>query len=71
MKSIDGGHTWEGIHLGSSDYNIIKFVDYSTGWIIGNNGNIFRTTDGGESWIDITPAIITGIKGSNAKSLYG
>ncbi len=28
----------------------IDFIDENTGWLVGNNGMIVKTTDGGESW---------------------
>jgi len=57
-KSIDGGKTWEEIHLGKGNINLIKFVDDLTGWIVWRDGSILKTTDGGNSWIDLTPAVI-------------
>lgn len=41
--------------LPNSPFNIrrhddVFFVDASTGWIVNGQGNVFKTTDGGESW---------------------
>lgn len=30
----------------------VKFIDSQTGWIAGNKGIIYKTTDGGQSWIE-------------------
>jgi photosystem II stability/assembly factor-like uncharacterized protein len=30
----------------------VKFVDTQTGWISGNKGVIYKTTDGGKSWVE-------------------
>lgn len=37
-----------GIHT-ATIYDI-DFIDENTGWLVGNNGMIVKTTDGGESW---------------------
>ena len=28
----------------------IYFVDQYTGWLVGENGSILKTTDGGDNW---------------------
>lgn len=33
-------------------YFAMDFVDLQTGWVVGTKGGIFKTTDGGKSWID-------------------
>lgn len=38
-----------GIHT-ATIYDI-DFIDENTGWLVGNNGMIVKTTDGGETWI--------------------
>jgi signal transduction histidine kinase/ligand-binding sensor domain-containing protein/DNA-binding response OmpR family regulator/photosystem II stability/assembly factor-like uncharacterized protein len=52
MRSLDRGFTWEEKYSDATDLTLIKFVDYSTGWIVGSNGTIFKTVDGGDSWIN-------------------
>lgn len=29
----------------------IKFVDESTGWLVGNKGTVYKTTNGGQDWL--------------------
>ena len=52
MRSLDRGLTWEEKYSDATDLTLIKFVDYSTGWIVGSNGTIYKTVDGGDSWIN-------------------
>ena len=41
---------WRGDHQ-NVDLRSVHFLDDRTGWIAGNTGSIFSTTDGGESWV--------------------
>lgn len=61
LCSKDGGVSWEerlGVRPGEEDringYMVsiwgISFVDRSTGWGVGNKGQIWKTEDGGKSW---------------------
>lgn len=36
------------------DYIGVDFIDTLTGWCVGKNGAIIKTTDGGKSWINCT-----------------
>jgi photosystem II stability/assembly factor-like uncharacterized protein len=60
LHSIDGGDTWQ---LQYSDLfgfgTIMDVVDEQTVWVTGNYGNLFYTSDGGNSWneSDVTGAI--------------
>jgi len=52
-KSTDGGLTWQLKPVLNIKYRTIHsvfFIDVNTGWIAGKAGNIFSTTDGGETW---------------------
>lgn len=42
------------IPLSGSALNKIHSVNNQTGYIIGNNGKVFKTTNGGASWDSIT-----------------
>lgn len=50
-KSIDGGRTWE---IQNRDIpsrpRKITFINHNTGWVIGANGMILKTTNGGGEW---------------------
>lgn len=42
---------WERLDTGTdTDLNDIYFVDRTIGWIVGSNGTILSTKDGGETW---------------------
>jgi photosystem II stability/assembly factor-like uncharacterized protein len=64
VHTTDGGATWITGKLGSDEkltadeallaqepvlYGV-RFVDAATGWIVGEFGNIYHTTDGGSTW---------------------
>ncbi len=34
----------------TQDLRSVKFVDENTGWVVGNNGTILKTTNAGDSW---------------------
>lgn len=43
--------------LSSGTMNLLRalhFVDRHTGWTVGDNGMVLKTTDGGQSWIPLT-----------------
>jgi photosystem II stability/assembly factor-like uncharacterized protein len=48
----DGGTTWlaRGTSFSSNNVMSIAFADDSTGWIVGYQGNIDKTTNGGRTW---------------------
>lgn len=50
LKTIDGGISWETI----DDHNFtsaIYFINQDTGYVGGAFGNVYRTEDGGNSWV--------------------
>jgi len=64
VRTEDGGKTWSLVKIGSDQklsadeallaqepvlYGV-KFIDPQVGWIVGEFGNIWHTTDGGASW---------------------
>jgi photosystem II stability/assembly factor-like uncharacterized protein len=52
LKSIDGGKKWAKVNLNASSIlNNIFFIDSKTGYIVGEDGSFFKTTDGGQNWV--------------------
>lgn len=61
LHTSDGGANWsqQYIDLGDSEPNDILFTDPNNGWIIGTNGTIFKTTNGGLNWVRLTNTGLT------------
>jgi photosystem II stability/assembly factor-like uncharacterized protein len=51
LHTIDAGNTWSLITLTGSDLHQIVFKDASIGIVVGDNGTVFTTTNGGTNWI--------------------
>jgi len=49
-QSIDGGKSWYWIEAWGNDYNDICFISPHEGWVVGDNGVVLRTFDGGLTW---------------------
>ena len=51
FRSVDKGHNWDDFGSGAAD-NIpsIAFADADNGLLVQNDGDLKRSTDGGESW---------------------
>ena len=55
----DGGTTWDSNVLEGGAEEMLSFVDMldaNTGYAAGDTGLIQKTTDGGETWVDVSPA---------------
>ena len=50
LKSTDAGITWDTIHTFDQILETLYFMGPDTGFVGTENGNIFKTVDGGESW---------------------
>jgi len=58
-RSTDGGHTWSHVKLVSWDGQF-SFVGPHKGWAVARANNdvaLVKTTDGGNTWVEITPTI--------------
>ncbi len=49
-KTVNGGDLWFQIGITSRDFNDVYFTDINTGYVVGEEGTIVRTTDGGMLW---------------------
>ncbi|MBC8400687.1 MAG: T9SS type A sorting domain-containing protein [Candidatus Marinimicrobia bacterium] len=49
-KTINGGQSWSTNFIGTVPIGGITFTDDSTGWIVGWDGQIYITTDSGNTW---------------------
>lgn len=49
-RSLDLGATWLEQAFTSADLLAVAFVSRTLGWVVGGQGGMFRTADGGESW---------------------
>lgn len=52
--TADGGATWSGQYWENHarPFNSVYFTDTQNGWVAGNTGAIFRTSNGGGNWIE-------------------
>ena len=61
IKTTNGGGIWAPVTLPVGSTNVlydVEFINSNTGWICGANGDILKTTDGGNSWVlQTTPTI--------------
>ena len=55
LKTNDGGSTWRRIFLNTEDVNTrftrMLFSDSQHGWVFGETGVVFATSDGGSHWL--------------------
>jgi hypothetical protein len=52
LNTTDGGGTWEQDFFQDDFFNTIKFLDTQTGWMGGEFGRLFATTNGGRNWFE-------------------
>jgi photosystem II stability/assembly factor-like uncharacterized protein len=69
FQTTDGGNTWIDKSIYNTGFNLyaVCFTDPLTGTVLGNKngqtGEFLRTTNGGESWSDITTNLCVHFKG--------
>ncbi|MEW6128098.1 MAG: YCF48-related protein [Acidobacteriota bacterium] len=50
LATTDGGKTWQSVRRLAFSVGDIYFLDKTTGWLAGQKGSIYKTTDAGRSW---------------------
>jgi gliding motility-associated-like protein len=60
FRSFNNGLSWDTVKTFPTGANAplcqgIRFATQDTGYISGSKGKVFRTTDGGFTWVDISP----------------
>jgi photosystem II stability/assembly factor-like uncharacterized protein len=51
QKTTNGGISWEEKEINNSIHICLFFINQNTGWVCGKNGEILKSSNGGESWI--------------------
>ncbi len=60
----DGGNTWAYKNWGNGNYLLsATLASETTAWGVGQYGNLFKTTDSGENWVDVN--VPGGMSGSD------
>jgi photosystem II stability/assembly factor-like uncharacterized protein len=58
IHTTDGGESWEiQAKLEAEYFETIQFLDDKNGWVCGDYGYVYKTTDGGKAWVDVSPDI--------------
>ena len=59
LRTTNAGTNWIQIPYNYSTCNLssVRFVNPTTGWIVGHCSQIIKTTDGGASWFNQTPPV--------------
>lgn len=66
LRTSDGGFSWNAVRANSADgldrgyFNTVHFLNRDTGWAAGTPRSVFRTTDGGVTWIPGTTSTLSG-----------
>lgn len=74
FKTTNGCVNWSPVNtLYSGNYTGLSFLDANTGYVTIYNGSnqarLLKTTDGGNTWTDLTPALVAA--GSSTTSTFG
>ncbi|HLG34528.1 MAG TPA: YCF48-related protein [Bacteroidia bacterium] len=64
VRTTDGGQTWNNVYTGNAGTNMRGswFTSPTTGWMVGDLGSLFGTTNGGATWT-ATPVTTQGLLG--------
>ncbi len=55
FTTADGGHSWSHQYSSTINNGGVTFINPSMGWVWRNNGTFLRTTNGGSSWLQLSP----------------
>jgi hypothetical protein len=61
IRTIDGGRSWRGTMIAGANLEYVQFLNPRVGYASGPTG-VYRSTDGGVSWRDITPQLVVAEK---------
>ena len=67
MYSTNGGTDWQIANFPNTDDGgmaSLSMVNSLTGYTTGTNGNVFKTTDGGENWTELTSPLLFSMPGA-------
>jgi hypothetical protein len=51
VLSDDGGNTWQHSEVKGDNFTAAHFISTQTGFVVGSDGGIFKTIDGGKKWV--------------------
>jgi photosystem II stability/assembly factor-like uncharacterized protein len=63
IRSTNGGSTWAVVPFSTTStayFNDIEMINDNTGYIVGSNSAVYRTTNAGANWDSVTTTGITG-----------
>lgn len=62
FKSVDGGSNWTLVHYSNGSIQNMQWVSPSVGYAVGSAGKILKTSDGGDTWVDLSPPTQSDLK---------
>jgi photosystem II stability/assembly factor-like uncharacterized protein len=66
FSTTNGGDNWDPANMderGEGDIQDMQFLDYKNGWMVGVDGLVKKTSDGGQSWRDVEIGIPLDLRG--------
>lgn len=50
LRTTNGGDSWSSVTVGSTNLHALYFVSSTVGWVVGDNGVVYKSIDGGVTW---------------------